>query len=227
MDPVSLEEGDDLEFSFKPVQCSADVLSGAEYIKWSKDNRAYPTVAVAELWRSTLLVDNALRFKEGIIYEDELFSFRCLMAAKRVYQITDSFYHYRRWGHSTTFKQPSHKNVESYFACALGVLEYAFRESNTPLESEEIWRAYDQMARLTEYSYHCLPQQEKEKLVFANKMEEGLFRQIVISSCYTEREAALFRPLRDLRRSAINLRDRGLDHLSGRTRNRRNDRGIK
>ncbi|MCR5651796.1 MAG: glycosyltransferase [Lachnospiraceae bacterium] len=189
------EKSGELQFSVRSAQNSPGVFSGVGYMKWAKDNDAYPPIVVAQLWRAGFFADNALRFDEGIIYEDELFSFKAFMAAKRVFQITDCYYHYRRWKDSTTLKPASHKNVESYFACAMGVLKYAFRESNTPEEDHEIWRAYVHESMLASDFYYFLSATEKAKVTFESKMENELFRRMIITATVSDKDYRLLRAI--------------------------------
>ncbi|MCR4763264.1 MAG: glycosyltransferase [Lachnospiraceae bacterium] len=190
------------------------VFSGVEYIKWSNDQDVYPDLASAQLWRRGLLTDHGLRFEEGIIYEDGLFAFEAFMAAKRVYQIEDCFYHYRRWRSSTTLKKPTHRNVESYYACTRKILSYAFRESNTPEEKDAIFRAYDQNATYTCELYLALTNEEKKKVFIADELDSQLLRQIILNNSVSDRQFIFLRRLtwfpRNFRRGFRCLRAHGL-----------------
>jgi hypothetical protein len=125
------------------------------------------------------------------------------MAAKRVFQITDIFYHYRRWENSTTLKPISHINVEAYFGCAYGMLAYAFRESNTPEENYEILCAYKKYSWLTNKYYHALSAREKAKIVLPDELQKNLFRQIIINNSVTDKEFRFFRAITWLPRKIL------------------------
>lgn len=72
-----------------------------------------------EIFKRNLIEENGLRFYNGIIHEDNLFTFQCTMLAKRVGYINKCFYHRRLHEESTMTKKKSMKNVEGYIvSCA-------------------------------------------------------------------------------------------------------------
>lgn len=175
------ETGEILPHPFKDrkMKEASEILSGVEYMKRAKNAGVYKTTVWATLWRRDFLLDNGLQFVEGIIYEDNLFSFQAYMAAKKVLYIPDKYYSYRIRKGSISKTPVTTVNSRSFFACAEGVLSYAFHGSYTADEEHEIHRMYATAASLTNYFYNALPQHEKAKMRFSREIEEELFKQII------------------------------------------------
>ena len=104
---------------------SERVYTGAEYMSAAKDGGAYASRVWTAVWRRPFLEKNGIRFVEGILHEDMLFSFQAYMAADRVMAIPERLYHYRARPDSICTKPISAKNVIGSFECAKGVLKYA------------------------------------------------------------------------------------------------------
>jgi len=156
-----------------------EVLSGVEYIKDRKDKGEYLPSPCISLMNRGFLKENNLTFREGIIHEDNLFSFQLLMAAERVFEIQDTFYKRRVREGSTMTSALSAKNVIGYFSCAEGVLAYAVNNSGDPTKEQEIKREYNRMLNAARRDYKALSAEEKEKVIFATDTENELFKQLV------------------------------------------------
>ncbi len=66
------------------------------YNRCALDRHPFPFVCVVlRCYRRTFLANNRLRFREGILHEDNHFTPRACLAAGRVRVISTSFYHYR------------------------------------------------------------------------------------------------------------------------------------
>lgn len=66
------------------------------------------------MFKRSLLEDNHLRFYEGIIHEDNLFTFQAVILAKRAGYIDKAFYHRRVRSDSIMTVKKSMRNVEGY-----------------------------------------------------------------------------------------------------------------
>lgn len=83
--------------------------------------KLYRCSVCMSLFRRTFLMKNALRFKDGIIHEDELFSALAYFNADRVKGLPREFYHRRIHDDSTMTRVFSKKNVEGYLTVAKDV----------------------------------------------------------------------------------------------------------
>ena len=84
--------------------------NGIIYSPWSK------------LYRRDFLIKENIRFIDGLLYEDIMFHFCCMMKAQKIYCITDKLYIYRIRNNSTMTKNLDGKNIMDYFRiiCYLG-----------------------------------------------------------------------------------------------------------
>ena len=77
----------------------------------------YDTISVNKIYRRSLLADNAIRFPEGLLFEDQLFTLQALASARRIAAIPETVY---RWYVDRLSDEPSitqrrheARNVES------------------------------------------------------------------------------------------------------------------
>ena len=155
------------------------VYSGTEYMKSAKDCEAYSSPVWTAVWRRAFLEKNGLRFVEGILHEDMLFSFQAYMAADRVMAIPERLYHYRARPDSICTKPISAKNVIGSFECAKGVLKYVLEGEHEPDRAHEIWRAYRELSDYTASLFSAVSAEEQTKTIPPGEMEGDLFRQMI------------------------------------------------
>lgn len=168
--------------SVKHITERTEVMSGIQYVKTSKEQGTYVISPCFALWRRAFLEEYGIVFKEGIIHEDNLFSFQAYMAADRIMRIPDKFYHLRVRENSAITTPKSAKDVIGYFSCVMGVLALALSNDRDERKGQEINREYDNMLNVTRRIYKTLSPQEKEKIVFAREIEDKLFKQLVTST---------------------------------------------
>ena len=166
---------------YKNISESTEIMSGVQYLKTSKDQGTYCVTVWSALWQRAFLEGHGIFFKEGIIHEDNLFSFQAYMAADRVMRIPDKFYLRRVREDSIMTRPKSAKNVIGYFSSAMGVLKYALNNNLDPLKEQEIIREYNSLLNLTKHAYEAFSAQEKANVVFASEIENELFKQLVTS----------------------------------------------
>lgn len=88
-----------------------------------KDGRYRCTVCMS-LFRMSFLQKYGIRFRAGIIHEDELFSAQVYFNANRIESLNAEFYHRRLRGESTMTRKFSKRNVDGYMTVIAGCLEY-------------------------------------------------------------------------------------------------------
>lgn len=115
-----------------------------------------------------------LRFEEGIIGEDNIFTFQCIMPAHRVYHMKEAFFHRRVRGNSVMTSAGKFEQVYGFFAGYLAI-ERAFRDNQLNQEDAEGLSMLVRMRlRLTRKLYHDL--EPEYKLCFeALKPEEKTY----------------------------------------------------
>ena len=115
-----------------------------------------------------------LRVEEGIIGEDNIFTFQCIMPAHRVYHMKEAFFHRRVRGNSVMTSAGKFEQVYGFFAGYLAI-ERAFRDNQLNQEDAEGLSMLVRMRlRLTRKLYHDL--EPEYKLCFeALKPEEKTY----------------------------------------------------
>lgn len=100
------------------------IVTGQEMFTKMRENREFFVSPCLELFRKELIDKNSIEFYEGIIHEDNLFTFQCVMLAKRVMYMNSKFHHRRLHDESTMTKAKSIKNVEGYIVSYIEVLSF-------------------------------------------------------------------------------------------------------
>ena len=90
-----------------------DVYNGPEAFDRMRLKGEYSSSSVSEIWRKDFLRKNHLRFYEGIILEDLLFTATAFFYAKRVRWISDTFYICTRRENSITTSEDRIKNFRA------------------------------------------------------------------------------------------------------------------
>ncbi len=88
-----------------------------------KDGKYRCSVCMS-LFKTAFLNKFGIRFKPGIIHEDELFSAQVYFNANRIESLDAEFYHRRLRGESTMTKKFSKRNVDGYMTVIDGCFEY-------------------------------------------------------------------------------------------------------
>lgn len=94
------------------------VLSGPAYAALLARNGLFLPSPCLHFVRTNLLLDNGIRFYPGIIHEDNLYTFMCLLHAQRVSYSPEPLYLRRIRENSIMSTPTSWKNALGYFRCA-------------------------------------------------------------------------------------------------------------
>ncbi len=120
------------------------------------------------------LEKNKVRFYEGIIHEDNLFTFQCFITARSVMQVASQYYGRRVRENSTMTQKESVKNLRGYFLCMINMVRLVKNVQMNADEEEAVRRniasIWDAVQRLRK----DLPQNEIWSLLKTAKLEERL-----------------------------------------------------
>lgn len=113
--------------------CYSSIYEGKQlYCQFVKNKELLSAVCL-QFWRRKFLNDHTLRFFDGIVHEDILFTFLSMMGAKRVKYVPEYFYYYRHRANSTTTIPISKQHIKGLFRCYFEILKYWIKE---PLDQE-------------------------------------------------------------------------------------------
>lgn len=168
--------------SINAIPGDPQIFSGPEYLKAAKDCGAYSPGIWNVLWRHAFLKQNSLQFKDGLLYEDILFSFHAFMTADKVMPVPDVLYHYRARAHSISAKPITARNTEASFECSKDVLRYALEGRYDQTKENEIRREYAEINSGTYYYYSALSEDSQADISFKKEIDYELFRQVTAYS---------------------------------------------
>lgn len=107
-------EGAELDLSHVPN--SNQVMSGLAYLKAAYSHQKAPMAAWLNIYRRDYLINNEIRFKRGILHEDEEFTPRALLRAETIVVTGVKFYHYIIREDSITTKKDKRKNLTDFYS---------------------------------------------------------------------------------------------------------------
>lgn len=100
------------------------VHTGQTMFSMMRRNREFFPSACLQMFRRDMLEENSLRFYNGIIHEDNLFSFQCMIIARRVGYARKAYYHRRMHDDSIMTANKSMRNVEGYLVAYAEILAF-------------------------------------------------------------------------------------------------------
>lgn len=125
-----------------------------------------------KFFKRSFLIANQIKFCEGLLHEDVLFSFLCIMQAERVINTGNVYYICNRRTTSITAGK-SHKSAESNFVIILRLVAYWYAHSFTEEDNDTI-RTYI-LTRYRTYQYYDRFGERSQKLEVGNYIEKALY----------------------------------------------------
>lgn len=127
------------------------IYEAQEFFVDTVNNNSVVHSAWSKLYKREFLMQEDIRFITGILYEDIVFHFLCMMKAHKISCIPEQLYLYRVRNDSIMTKRVESKNITDYFriACFIGqfYLEHSF---DTRLE-----KAIEQYIQTVYHSFIC------------------------------------------------------------------------
>lgn len=162
----------------------SDGLSLLQQLREQKDYSVSPCIQII---RRQFLLDNSILFYEGIIHEDNLFSFKVIFNAKRAKCVNDIYFHRRIRESSVMTTNKSYKNLLGYYICFLKVLEYIY-DKELKRENENVISGIIRSLKLNVHrSYFAIDDEQRE--IFLEKLSVGdrmFFYSVILQEMETE-----------------------------------------
>lgn len=156
---------------FNHRQGNDEVLSGADLFVWYQKINEFFCPAWLHLVRREFLLESGLRFYEGIIHEDELFSVQLLALAPRAAYMNEAFYRRRVREGSIMTNDRGLRNIQS-FMIITNYMDRWIRQHASEYQTgfvdayvQRIYNLRDLMAR------DALPIEEKALASYADTLE--------------------------------------------------------
>lgn len=143
------------------------VLNGKTMYTQMVENGDYKVSPCLQFIRKDFLDAYNIRFYEGIIHEDNLFSFYCLMYAERVFHVKKDYFNRRVRPNSVMTAVRSKKNYIGYYVCVREIFEYVH---SNKLNKELILQINKQicgyMSSMTDIYYELEENEKKVDLCY-------------------------------------------------------------
>lgn len=151
-------------------------LNSIIYSAWSK------------MYKRDFLVRENLKFTDGILYEDIVFNFLCLMKAEKVSCVPEKLYTYRYRSESIMTKKIGNKNVRDYFSNLCCLCRF-YMEEDSDIRLEKAIEKYIQKVYrdfINAYRVYALADDGYAlKEEFGNKKEAKLYGIVAGIESYT------------------------------------------
>lgn len=118
-----------------------EVMSGVQAFRSMRRNREWAINVPREFWRREFLAEEGLRFEDGILHEDELFSTLAVLQVKRC-SVSKRQYFIRRFrSNSIMTSERTERNMQGHLRCLTRLLESLAQQKNG-MEQDEMMRDY-------------------------------------------------------------------------------------
>ncbi len=103
------------KFNYKRTRAYDEVYKGQDLMRIMYNNGEYFPSVCLQLFKKDFILKNHIRFRPGVIHEDNAFTFASALNAERVSHINFPFFHRRLRGNSIMTTNVSFKNAYGYF----------------------------------------------------------------------------------------------------------------
>ena len=146
-----------------------------------------------------------IRFYNGILHEDNCFTFKTLLQAERTFCVNDIYFYRRVREQSIMTRQENWKNLKGYFCCLMDQMQLVGELNIQDIEvNKEIYNILWLLARHVQRIYMQIPQSERE--IFNNSCTayERCFMNAILIKAENEKKKEtnkLKRQLKKIKRS--------------------------
>ncbi len=138
-------------------------MAGPDLFYRLKKNKEYYVSPCLQLIRRDFLTQRGITFYEGIIHEDNLFTFQVILSAVRAGCVQDVYFYRRLREESVMTRREDQKNLRGYYVCMLKTAEFAGTLTITDKETaDEIDLTVSRLNYHVHRIYGQLTPEEKE-----------------------------------------------------------------
>jgi len=118
-----------------------------------------------QMLRREFLIANNIYFYDGILFEDNLFTFHVLMNAERVYCINDILYYKRIRADSIVTRSECIENIEGFLITLIEELNYLNNYHNSSKDlNKALFTIIKQIVKQIHKRFNRLPESQKNTL---------------------------------------------------------------
>lgn len=160
-----------------------DIHTGIEYMSYDKE---YSVYVWSFMYLRTFLSENNITFKEGIIHEDNLFTFYVMMHVQRLHHVPERFYYYRKAVSGSIMTSKKSRKINGYSIGSCEMLRFGLSNSIDRQKAKEIVHDLTRVLKYAKQDYKKCDSEEKATIVFDDPITEFLYQQFVVKE--VERE---------------------------------------
>lgn len=180
-DAVAFFENDDLatkHAAYSTYYCRSgqypDVMSGPQLVADMCNNKEYRSSVPLQFIRLEYYRSASLSFYEGILHEDNLFTFLCALQAERVAHVAKPYFHRRVRANSIMTTVKTAANFRGFLITYLEMLRFAIPRSFDEPTSRAVARLCAEMYRQAMKVYCGLSGQERAMLTPPDSTPEAI-----------------------------------------------------
>ena len=155
------------------------IYSGLDLFNQMMQHGDFKPSPCLQFINADFLRKNSIFFAEGIIHEDNLFSFLCCIQADSVKYLDNELFHRRVRSNSTMTRKESAANVRGYFTCYIEIIKFI---SSRNLKEKEVQKFLDSLLRDAQHVYNKLSDEEKNMLVWPEYSFENLMFELLMKN---------------------------------------------
>lgn len=145
------------------------------------ENKEYRSSSCMQIINRQFFLDNDLWFHPGIVHEDNPFTFKGMLCAKRASHISKAYYLRRVRENSIMTKHKTFSNSYGYFASFLDMWDVSRKIDFTEEQSDTIANLLVQMLNSARSSYRQMESDEKNMFECLDVIERNLFLQLIVN----------------------------------------------
>lgn len=151
------------------------IYSGIELMSLMQENNEYRVSPVLQMLRTDFYRESQLSFPEGIIHEDNAFTFKSMFLANRAGYSNKRYYRRRVRRGSTMTGRLSWNNAYGYFKCFLIMLDFLKGQDANSLP-KEIYEILAAVYRNGRDAYSTIPWVERQTQLALPELEKSLMK---------------------------------------------------
>ena len=157
------------------------VVGGKTLFVKMVENNEYRTSVQLHFINKNYYDQQQLSFVPGLLHEDNIFSFECMLNAERVAHIREALFLRRIRANSIMTNKRSFANVYGYFVCALKLMVLVKKLELNEIENNAASKKFKELLNTSRNIYMKLPNEEKKLLDVLNPLEaEVLTRTLIV-----------------------------------------------
>lgn len=183
--------------------CYAGIYTGAKLFGNMVENDECRASACLQFFQRNFLEKNNLLFEEGILHEDNLFHFQCMMLAIRTGHFHEKLFKRRYREASIMTQKKIFEHAYGYFKCYIKMIEFLTSVCIDEEDKEQAIKFTKSTLNSARNIYICLENEEKEAVNGLELTEKSQFEAYIIDWMYERQQVLMLRNREEYLRSQI------------------------